>query len=92
MKTRYAKPFESVQVEIPYSTGMSPFSGLVDLFEAKGKLKKEGNSLVYTTKDGEIIKQFRKAWNSNEKDGLTVIMAEWEEVNTPVEAVETEEA
>jgi RecA/RadA recombinase len=92
MKTRYSKPFESVQVEIPYSTGMSPFSGLVDLFEAKGKLKKEGNSLVYTTKDGEIIKQFRKAWNSNDKDGLTVIMAEWEEINVPVEAVETEEA
>ena len=92
MKTRYAKPFESVQVEIPYSTGMSPFSGLVDLFEAKGRLKKEGNSLVYTTKDGEIIKQFRKAWNNNDKDGLTVIMAEWEEINTPVVMEETEEA
>jgi recombination protein RecA len=76
MKTRYAKPFESVQVEIPYSTGMSPFSGLVDLFEDNGTLKKEGNSLVYTTKDGEIIKQFRKAWNRNEKDGLTIIMEE----------------
>jgi len=91
MKTRYSKPFESVQVEIPYSTGMSPFSGLVDLFEAKGKLKKEGNSLVYTTKDGEIIKQFRKAWNSNDKDGLTVVMAEWDDTIVPVEAVETEE-
>jgi recombination protein RecA len=77
MKTRYAKPFESVQVEIPYTTGMSPFSGLVDLFEAKNKLKKEGNSLVYVTKDGEIIKQFRKAWERNEKDGLTIMMAEW---------------
>jgi recombination protein RecA len=76
MKTRYAKPFESVQVEIPYSTGMSPFSGLVDLFEETGTLKKEGNSLVYTTKDGEIIKQFRKAWNRNEKGGLTIIMEE----------------
>jgi len=74
MKTRYAKPFESVQVEIPYSTGMSPHSGLVDLFEAKGLLKKEGNSLVYTTADGEIIKQFRKAWEKNEKDGLTIMM------------------
>ena len=93
MKTRYSKPFEAVQVEIPYSTGMSPFSGLVDLFEARGKLKKEGNSLVYTTKDGEIIKQFRKAWNSNDKDGLTVIMAEWDDsIIMPVEAVETEEA
>ena len=74
MKTRYAKPFESVQVEIPYTTGMSPYSGLVDLFEAKGMLKKEGNSLVYTTADGEIIKQFRKAWEKNEKDGLTIMM------------------
>jgi RecA/RadA recombinase len=35
MKTRYAKPFESVQVEIPYSTGMSPFSGLVTCLRAK---------------------------------------------------------
>jgi hypothetical protein len=74
MKTRYAKPFESVQVKIPYETGMNPYSGLVDLAEAKGMLKKEGNSLVYVTKDGEIIKQFRKAWERNENDGLDAIM------------------
>ncbi len=74
MKTRYAKPFESVQVKIPYETGMNPYSGCVDLFEAKGMLKKEGNSLVYTTKDGEVIKQFRKAWERNDNGGLDVIM------------------
>jgi len=74
MKTRYSKPFESVQVKIPYETGMNPYSGCTDLFEAKGMLKKEGNSLVYTTKDGEIIKQFRKAWERNEKDGLDIAM------------------
>jgi hypothetical protein len=39
-------------------------------------LKKEGNSLVYTTADGEVIKQFRKAWEKNEKDGLTIMMDE----------------
>jgi len=92
MKTRYAKPFEGVQVEIPYTTGMSPFSGLVDLFEAKGKLKKEGNSLVYTTKDGEIIKQFRKAWNNNDKDGLITVMAEWDDnANVPAPVIEETE-
>jgi len=90
MKTRYSKPFEAVQVEIPYTTGMSPFSGLVDMFEDKGVLKKEGNSLVYTTKDGEIIKQFRKAWNRNEKDGLTIVMAEWD--NTEVKSTIIEES
>jgi RecA/RadA recombinase len=76
MKTRYAKPFESVQVKIPYETGMNPYSGLVDLFEAKGLLKKEGNSLVHVTQDGEIIKQFRKAWERNENTGLDRIMAD----------------
>ena len=94
MKTRYSKPFEGVQVEIPYTTGMSPFSGLVDLFEAKNRLKKEGNSLVYTTKDGEIIKQFRKAWERNEKDGLTVMMAEWDDTEIKSSQIidESEEA
>jgi len=95
MKTRYAKPFESVQVEIPYSTGMSPHSGLVDLFEAKGMLKKEGNSLVYTTTDGEVIKQFRKAWEKNEKEGLTIMMEDisknGEKIEAPVATVDSEE-
>lgn len=76
MKTRYAKPFESVQVKIPYETGMNPYSGMVDLVEAKGMLKKEGNSLVYTTTDGEIIKQFRKAWERNENGSLDKVMAD----------------
>jgi recombination protein RecA len=95
MKTRYAKPFESVQVEIPYSTGMSPHSGLVDLFEAKGMLKKEGNSLVYTTTDGGVIKQFRKAWEKNEKNGLNIMMEDisinGEKIEAPVATVDSEE-
>ena len=76
MKSRYAKPFESVQVKIPYETGMSPYSGLTDMFEAQGLLKKEGNSLVYVTLDGEVIKQFRKAWERNDNGGLDKIMAD----------------
>jgi recombination protein RecA len=74
MKTRYTKPFESVQVKIPYDQGMSPFSGLTDLIEAKGLLSKEGNSLIYTTKDGEIIKKFRKGWERNDDDCLNIVM------------------
>ena len=77
MKTRYAKPFESVQVKIPYETGMNPYSGLVDMFEGKGLLKKEGNSLIYTLADGTIIKQFRKAWERNENKSLDQVMADY---------------
>lgn len=77
MKTRYAKPFEGVQVKIPYSSGMSPYSGLVDLAEKKGLLKKDGNRLMFVTSDGEIIKQFRKAWEANEDGCLDRVMADF---------------
>jgi len=77
MKTRYAKPFESVQVKIPYETGMNPYSGLVDMFEGKGLLSKEGNSLKYTLADGTVIKQFRKAWERNENGSLDRVMEDY---------------
>jgi len=76
MKTRYAKPFETVQIKIPYETGMNPYSGLTDLMEAKGLLKKDGNRLAFTTADGKEIKQFRKAWESNEEGCLDTVMKE----------------
>ena len=88
MKTRYAKPFESVQVEIPYETGMSPYSGLVDFFEAKGLLKKSGNSLEYISPvTGEVIKKFRKPWNLNQDGCLDLIMSEFDAIEEQEEAI-----
>lgn len=70
MKTRYAKPFESVQVKIPYETGMDPYSGLFDLFEAKGFLEKIGNRYQYITTDGEVLLEYRKNWVGASLDRL----------------------
>ena len=90
MKTRYAKPFESVQVEIPYSTGMAPTSGLVDLFEAKNVLTKSGNKLQYISKaTGEVHSFFRKGWT---EDKLQIIMDEWDETTLEAAAVVSEES
>ena len=86
MKTRYAKPFEGVQVKIPYETGMNPYSGLVDMAEKKGLLVKSGNRLMFEPKGGEPILQFRKAWESNENGCLDQLMLSFvdteEEVST----------
>jgi RecA/RadA recombinase len=73
MKTRYAKPFEGVQVKIPYETGMNPYSGLVDLAEKQKILVKDGNRLRFGEGDNEI-KMFRKAWESNEDGCLDKVM------------------
>jgi hypothetical protein len=40
-------------------------------------LKKDGNRLMFVTSDGEIIKQFRKAWESNEEGCLDKVMADF---------------
>ena len=92
MKTRYAKPFESLQIKIPYETGMNPYSGLLDLFEKNGLLTKEGNRLSYTTEDGEVLKMFRKGWESNEDGCLDKVMSEYSKRSqTKLSTVTTEE-
>jgi len=87
MKTRYAKPFESVQVKIPYESGMSPYSGMTDMLEGKELLKKEGNSLLYTLADGTVIKKFRKAWERNDDECLDKVMKDF--VDNPHHVVAT---
>jgi len=86
MKTRYAKPFESVQVKIPYSTGMDPYSGLVDMFEKQGLLVQQGNRLRFTDSKGIEHLYYRKEWKD---DKLDMIMADYD--NHKVIAIEPKE-
>jgi len=93
MKTRYAKPFESVQVKIPYDGGMNPYSGLVELFEKKGLLEKSGNRLKYIDTDGVEHLEFRKKWVGEKLDMLMedffkIKAAKPEEVNSDDEEVD----
>lgn len=79
MKTRYNKPFEAVEVKIPWDTGMDPYSGLIDLFEKKGVLVKDGNKLKYVDKSGKEHKYFRSGITH---ELLDLIMSEWDESKT----------
>ena len=81
MKTRYAKPFEGVQVKIPYETGMDPYSGLVDMFEKQGLLVKDGNRLKYINSAGEETKEYRKNWTG---ELLDKVMKDYAEKDTSV--------
>lgn len=77
MKTRYAKPFEDIQIQIPYETGMNPYSGMFDLIEKRGLISKEGNRYCYTDLNGEVHKYFRKEWAKNENGILDTVMSEF---------------
>jgi len=91
MKTRYAKPFEGVQVKIPYETGMNPYSGLVDLFEKKNLLQKDGNRLKHVDSKGEEVKQYRKEWERNEGGCLDSIINNWGKIEKATEEPAQEE-
>jgi RecA/RadA recombinase len=85
MKTRYAKPFEGVQVKIPYETGMDPYSGLFDMFEKWGILEKSGNRYKYIDSNGKETLEYRKNWSG---ELLEIVMADFPTkknslVNTP---------
>jgi recombination protein RecA len=75
LKTRYSKPFESVEIKIPYLSGMDPLSGLFDLFEKCGKFQKVGNRYKYVTKDGKEMLHFRKEWNNADK--MAIVMKDF---------------
>lgn len=87
MKTRYSKPFEDIEIKIPYETGMNPFSGMFDLLEKKKYITKEGNRYSYTDLNGEIHKYFRKEWNKNENGIMELVMSEFEEKTKLVQTV-----
>ena len=82
MKTRYAKPFEQVEIKIPYETGMNPYSGMVEFFENQKFLLKDGNSLRADFQDGTSIKQYRKEWVKNTDGCLDKLMKDY--VSKPI--------
>ncbi len=59
-KSRFSKPFEKTVIEIPWNTGIDPYSGLIQLFEQDGLLKQPGTKMIYTDKSGAEHKYFRK--------------------------------
>lgn len=77
MKSRYSKPFESVQLKIPYESGLDPCSGLFEMFEGMGLLTKQGNRYRYVSPvTGEEIIEFRKNWDGEK---LKMVMDEFKE-------------
>jgi RecA/RadA recombinase len=82
LKTRYNKPFEAVEVVIPWTTGIDPYSGLFDLFEKQKLIAKEGNRYVYADLSGIEHKHWRKEYLTNSDGILDLIMKEFDSDRT----------
>jgi RecA/RadA recombinase len=87
VKTRYAKPFEEVEVTIPYDTGMNPYSGLFDMCEHKKVFVKDGNRYRYLSTDGVEHKLYRKDMTPEFYD---MVLREWNDVRAAQAPTEPE--
>lgn len=88
VKSRFAKPFEEVDVEIPYDTGMNPYSGVFDMIKRTGAITQSGSWYTATFKDGTTFKQQGDEFPTEVLDRL---MAEWSDDGEPVGVDETPE-
>lgn len=85
MKSRYSKPFEAVDIFIPYEEGMDEYSGLHDMFVAAGVIERVGNRYRYVSKSGEEMIDFQKNWTG---DMYSVVMADFSSESREEIAVE----
>lgn len=91
MKTRFSKPFEEVNMNIPYPKGMERYSGLFDTFKDLNVITKpSGNKWVYLDNDGTEHKYFERNLSNNEDGILDLIMSEFDEVENITENMDSE--
>lgn len=50
-KTRFTKPFQTISLEVPYETGMDPYSGLLSVAADVGVVEKRGSRYALTGDD-----------------------------------------
>ncbi len=67
-KTRFTKAFEKLELEIPYDTGLSPYSGLFDMFKARGIIEKDGNMWSFVESNGTRHKMYEKHYGPTQFD------------------------
>lgn len=75
-KSRFAKPFTRLKIDIDYEKSMDRYSGLFDLFLDKNIIKKTGNRYEYVDPNGEVFTEYRK--NYKKTGLLDRIMNDWD--------------
>ena len=90
VKSRFSKPFEEVELFIPWETGMNPYTGLYTLFDKKGLFTKEGHSFVYVDQTGASHKYLKKDWVRNTDGCLDLVMRELTEYEKDLTSTENE--
>lgn len=73
LKTRVSKPFERVDIQIPWETGLDPYSGLFDLFQQEGVVKKGKQGWYFYLDETGTPVNFQKGSFRDHADRIMVL-------------------
>lgn len=87
-KTRFAKPYQTVTVEVPYDEGMDPYNGLLDVAVALDVVEKKGARYALKGEDktwyakdfGERAQQVLELCEAEREQFLDALVSDDEEV------------
>lgn len=71
-KTRFTKPFQTVELEVPYDKGIDPASGLLEVAVAFGVLEKRGSRVGFV---GEAESWYAKDFDQHVERTLAAVVA-----------------
>lgn len=92
-KSRFAKPFEKVFVQIPYPRGIDAYSGLLDLMVSLGEVYQPSVGwFAYSTKLGSEVKFRRKEFREVADTAMKLAMEGNLRIGAPVPEAQTEPA
>jgi len=80
-KSRFSKPFQTVEIQVPYETGIDPYSGLIETAVALGVVEKRGSRYALAGEDdtwyskdiAEHAEKIMKSIDSKEDSYINVI-------------------
>lgn len=84
-KTRFTKPFQKVEIEVPYETGMDPLSGLKDVAVKMGVLVKKGSRLALAGSDETWYERDMENYLPQILSGLNALDQEFLDVDAEVD-------
>lgn len=99
-KTRFAKPFQQCKIEVPYDTGMDPYTGILDVAVAEGVVIRNGawytfngnkfQSSTFSNYQEEILAELVRREELDPKKALNVEIEEEEDTSQFVTAKDIE--
>lgn len=82
-KTRFTKPYQTVTLEVPYETGINPFSGLLEVCVSLGVVEKAGSRYRFAGED--------QTWYSSDQTQYEKMLVKIKQTDASLKANVTDE-